>query len=352
MKPLRVCFLIQAMSDGGAQKQCIYLLNELQKRNDIELHLIYFFSGIHDHLLETANLAVHRLEIGSNYNPLNIVQLLKLLKQIQPDILVSWLHACDAYSFFVKRSIPRMRWLMTERDSSYPPDPRYWLRRQLGIYADAIIANSEKGKAYWQDAGANCPCFVVPNIVKATPIPGSRAQSAIYVGRLEQQKNVTTVVRSFCVLARRRSELKFFILGEGSLRPELEAIVRAADLERRIDFLGFQQNVLPHLSRAGVVVSLSHHEGLPNAMLESVAAGTLVVASDIPEHRELLGPDYPFYVVDRNSPEASAAVIDSALQSKNYDVLGFSKARISKMEPQTISETYMSIFRSIAGCQE
>lgn len=354
MKTIRVCFLIQAMSDGGAQKQCVYLLNELQNRKDVDLHLIYFFPGVHDHLLQRGNLSIHKLSVGSNYNPMNILRLRTLLRDLQADILLSWLHACDIYSFFVKLSMPELTWLMTERDSSYPPDPRYWLRRHIGIYADAIIANSEKGKAYWIAAGAMQPCIVIPNTVQPIlPASGaSRINTVLYAGRLTHQKNVTAVIESFCILARRRPELRFSILGDGILKGDLEDIVQSARLGDQIEFLGFRQDIADHLSKAGMVVSLSHHEGLPNVLLESVMAGSTIVASDIPEHRELLGPDYPFYVSDRNDPGACADVMEKALSTTSTDVMAFANSRISQMSPKQIAASYIDVFRRMKSMRD
>lgn len=351
MKPLRICFLIQAMSDGGAQKQCIYLLNELAKRADVELHLIYFFHGVHDPLLNKRNIHIERLPVKSNYDPRNILRLHKLLVRIQPDLLISWLHACDTYSFFLRLSMPTMRWIMTERNSFYPRDMRFWLRRQLGKHADAIISNSPQGDAYWHKAGARGLQFMIPNIVPRSVVthPQNRCEnSVVHIGRLEPQKNVIVVVRAFCVLADRRSDLRFSFIGDGSLRPQLEAIAREAGLSDRIKFLGFQSDVSSYISTAGVVVSMSHHEGLPNVLLEAVAAGTPIAASDIPEHRDLLGPDYAYYVEKRNDVDACAASIERALreQERSY---GYAKARLADMTAENIGDLYVNAFRTVAA---
>ncbi|UPK25704.1 glycosyltransferase [Bradyrhizobium sp. 195] len=325
------------------------MLNELQKRDDIELHLIHFYTGVHDHLLQNINLKIHRIPVRSNYDPRNILSLRALIRKIQPDILLSWLHACDAYSFFVRLGTAGLTWIMTERDSKYPPDFRYWLRRRLGVFADGIIANSEKGKLYWIEAGAARPCFVIPNIVQPHALIDSSiaSNSVVYAGRLEPQKNVPIVVQAFCALAKRRPDLRFTILGDGSLRSELQGIVLRAGLSDRIDFLGFRQDISAYLSKAAVVVSLSHHEGLPNVLLESVAAGSKIVASNIPEHRELLGPDYPFYVSNRDDPIACADIVEMALLSGPSNAMEFAISRIANMTPEKIAASYANSFRSM-----
>ncbi|MET4330382.1 glycosyltransferase involved in cell wall biosynthesis [Bradyrhizobium sp. i1.15.2] len=351
MKPIRVCFLIQAMSDGGAQKQCIYLLNELARRDDVELHLLYFFPGVHDALLNREKIIIKQIPVRSNYDPLNILRLRRELEQVRPQVLLSWLHACDTYSFFLRWSMPSLRWIMTERNSFYVRDVRFWLRRHLGRYADAVIANSPQGDAYWQAANARGRRFVIPNIVQ-TPQVGAidRSNTILHVGRLEPQKNVEVLIRAFCTLAKRRDDLSFLLVGDGSLRPTLEAVVRKEGVSSRVAFAGFRTDVARYIAAARALVSISHYEGLPNVLLEGVSAGAPIIASAIPEHVELLGSKYAYYVHDRSSPEECADTIELALRAADPTVdLEFALSKLSSMTPDKVAERYVDVFRSIAG---
>src|SRR5690606_22235339 len=102
-KQMRICFMIQGFGDGGAQKQCIYLLNELQQRVGVELFLIRFHDGqVHDSLLEIGNLTVYTIQTSSNYDPRNIARAYRLIRCLSPDILMSWLPCCDVYAGFIR----------------------------------------------------------------------------------------------------------------------------------------------------------------------------------------------------------------------------------------------------------
>ncbi|MEI9886071.1 MAG: glycosyltransferase [Rhizomicrobium sp.] len=348
-----MCFLIPGFGDGGAQKQCIYLLNELQSRDDVAVDLIHFHPGTHDHLLRRDKLRTTRIECSSNYDPRNILKLAIRLHEIRPDILFSWLHACDVYAFFAKRSVKNMTWLMAERDSDYPADLRYWIRRHLGRHADGIVSNSEMGAEYWQRAGATGRQFVIPNIVyresHVTKSHGDREKMVIFAGRLEAQKNVVAMTYAFCRLAQDMPDWRFLLLGEGSLRTRLEEIVSDAGIGDRVRLLGFRRDIASYLARARLVVSLSHHEGLPNTILESIASGVLVVASDIPEHRALLGAEYPYYVRDRDDVVACTRAIQMALYCNEAgSVLSHAQERIDQMAPENVVRSYMEIFNTMA----
>lgn len=350
--PQRICFLIAGFADGGAQRQCIFLLNELRKDPDLEITLVYFHKGVHDDLLERDGLTVVRVPVKSNYDPRNILKLRRLLKDIRPHILMTWLQNSDVLGLFLRSAVPGMRWLMTERDSDYPLDPRFILRRMLGRHADAIVANSAKGRAYWENAKALGALYVVPNIVHVSGAMSDnvRPSRIVTIGRLEPQKNAGTVVKAFCQLAKRHPLLGFAVIGAGSQEEMLSREVASEGLGERIQFLGFRKDVQRQISESAVVVSMSHHEGLPNVMLESVAGGRLVVASDIPEHKELLGRDYPYLVAERDDPAAVAAMIEVALANAGEtSPLDHARKRIAAMTPEGVASTYRSIFDKLAS---
>jgi len=349
VNPVKVCFFIPALSDGGAQKQCIYLLNELQLRDDIELVLIRNGEGVHDHLLKTDGLELRDIRVGSNYDPRVLLNLIRVISQTKPDILMSWLHASDVYSFFARRAFPRLKWLMTERDSNYPDELRYRVRQILGRHADGIVSNSRAGDAYWAKRRARGTRHVVNNIVSHAPYERSESspvRHVIFVGRLEEQKNPIVVARAFCELAARRSDLQFHMVGDGSTREALESIVRDAGLTDRVELPGFRDDVRSMIANARLVVSLSEHEGSPNVLLESVSAGTPIVASAIAPHHELLGLDYPYLVEHWHDSHHAANVIERAIDDPSAaEALAFARFRVAAMTPQAVADDYMTIFR-------
>lgn len=350
-EPIRVTILIPGFSDGGAQKQCIKLIHALQVRPDISLEVVTLHDGVHDALLGSASNQVLSLNVRSNYDPRNIIQIAHLLRRQTPDILFTWLHACDVYGFFLRGLLPGCRWLMAERDSSYPNDPRYLIRRMLGRHADAVLANSREGVRYWTAAGARGRLFQVSNIVDVPNRQTSARASLgriLHVGRLEPQKNPETTIRAFCLLAKRQPHLDFAIVGQGSLLSGLQEIVNREGLCERIRFLGFRHDAVQLIEEARLVVSLSHHEGSPNVLLEAVASGVPIVASNIPEHRALLGDDFPYLVNDVSSPLEAARVMEKSLADAAPQVaMRFAELQVLSMSSDTVADSYVSIFKEM-----
>jgi glycosyltransferase involved in cell wall biosynthesis len=108
------------------------------------------------------------------------------------------------------------------------------------------------------------------------------------IGRLTRQKDFPTLLRAFAALRRQRPA-RLIILGQGEDRPALEALVAELGLEQDVALPGFRDNPLGYLGASALFVLSSAWEGLPTVLIEALAAGTRVVATDCPSGpREIL----------------------------------------------------------------
>ncbi len=128
-------------------------------------------------------------------------------------------------------------------------------------------------------------------------------------GRLAQEKDYTTLIQAFSkVLAVRPAHL--VILGEGEERKLLEGQVRKLALESAVNLPGFQINPYSWMRRAAVFVLSSRLEGLPNALIQAMACGCPVVATDCPSGpREILDGGRYGHLVPMGDAEALAKAI-------------------------------------------
>lgn len=142
------------------------------------------------------------------------------------------------------------------------------------------------------------------------------------VGRLTRQKDFAGLMRAFASL-RQTCRARLVILGEGKLRPTLEAL--ASELNLQSDFLlpGHVANPHAWVSRASVFVLSSAWEGSPNALTEALALGVPVVATDCPSGpREILreGKIAPLVAV-RDVPGLAAAIAKCLARPPSPDLL-------------------------------
>jgi glycosyltransferase involved in cell wall biosynthesis len=153
--------------------------------------------------------------------------------------------------------------------------------------ADAVIVNSKVQKALLKEAfGSISRTFVVYDGVKLNEIKNaepftinSNIKIVVYVGRLEKYKNVHVMVGSMKHLP---TNYHLYIIGSGSHRLALERLTRSLNLQDRVHFLGFQPDEVVHrwLKTAHVFVHPSAVESFGMTCIESLAAGTPVIAND------------------------------------------------------------------------
>ena len=106
----------------------------------------------------------------------------------------------------------------------------------------------------------------------------------VYAGPLIVRKDPVLLIRSFLDYVDRTDTL--CLLGDG---PLLSTCRRLAGNQKNIFLPGLVRNVADYFRAADLFVSASHAEGMPNAVLEALAASLPVILSDIPAHREVLG---------------------------------------------------------------
>ncbi len=111
-------------------------------------------------------------------------------------------------------------------------------------------------------------------------IPGDRIVIGT-VARAEPYKGVAYLQQAAVQLVQQYPKLDFVFVGDGSLRNELETVVRGLGLSRRIRFLGFRNDVHEIMNAFDIFVLPSLTEGLPNVILEAMASCKPVVATAV-----------------------------------------------------------------------
>lgn len=137
----------------------------------------------------------------------------------------------------------------------------------------------------------------------------------ITVGRLTAAKNYPLLLKAFQKL-RSSLDANLIILGDGEERPRLEALVRDLHLSDHVFMPGYVENPWAYMSKADVFVLSSKWEGLPTVLVEALALGLRVVATDCEYGpRELLRDGELGVLVPVDDADALAAGIQRALKS-------------------------------------
>ncbi|MDP9866840.1 MULTISPECIES: glycosyltransferase family 4 protein [Streptosporangium] len=125
------------------------------------------------------------------------------------------------------------------------------------------------------------------------PAPCLKPIHTVMVGSLLHLKNHATVLRAWPRVLENVPDARLVVLGEGPARSQLLGQARALGVEDHVELRGAvpQAEVVSVLQHARVLAHPSWSEGQPRAVLEAMACGLPVLCSDIPAHREIVGPE-------------------------------------------------------------
>jgi glycosyltransferase involved in cell wall biosynthesis len=148
-----------------------------------------------------------------------------------------------------------------------------------------------------------------------------RTRGILRVGMIARMnasyKNHLKFLRVAASLSQRHRNVEFLLVGDGPLRPELEREAAELGLQGRVRFLGDRRDIAAVLASIDVSVSASASESLSNVLLESMAAGVPVVATNVGGNSELLG-DGRGVLVAAEDEEAFAAGLDRVLTEPEF----------------------------------
>ncbi len=215
----------------------------------------------------------------------------RVLRSERPDIVLGMMTRPSIMAVLAAHGLGA-RVVATEH--SHPPArrlPRFWafLRRQTYPRAYAVVALTRRS-AQWLDTHVpgvrarvipNAVAWPIPGGEPVCPVPGSGDRPFVLaVGRLHPVKGFDCLIRAFARVADAQPQWDLVILGEGAERPALESLRDQLGLQHRIQLPGRVGNVSDWYAAARLYVLSSRTEGLPNSLLEAMAAGLPCLAFD------------------------------------------------------------------------
>lgn len=335
-EPPKVAIFAQDLADGGAERVLANIANGLvQSGVSVDLVLVRH-SGKY---LDQLDRGVRVVCLGTERVLKSIVALKRYLERAQPNAMLSALpHVNIAAIIAAKMARSRTKVVVSEH--SYPSYARRYSGLRLIRFAyrivpvayrlaDAVVAVSDgvandlvdtfrvpRRKVYRiynpivTDEEILAPASVPhPWLAKGAP------PVVLGIGRLAPVKDFDTLIRAFAIL-RKSIDARLIILGEGGLRGALEQTAVKLGIAEDVLLPGFVSDPTLWLSRAAVFVSTSVSESFGNAIVEALACGIPVVATDCPcGPREILEGGKWGALVPVGDADAVAGALMSAIAS-------------------------------------
>jgi glycosyltransferase involved in cell wall biosynthesis len=165
----------------------------------------------------------------------------------------------------------------------------------------------------------------------------------VAAGRLNPQKDYPTLLRAFAGVTR-QIPAQLLILGEGDERAALEALALSLGIRNDVHFLGYMENPLPIMRRAQVFALTSTEEGFGNVLVEALAAGAPVVATDCPHGpREILRDEEFGRLVDVGDVAALTATMCAQMRADKHPISEALALHLEDFSVQHIGERYIDV---------
>lgn len=315
---VRVCFLIERLATGGTETQLLALIRCLDRSRVRPYLALLDGEDETSRALEPADCPVIRMGVRRLRGPRALVKLLEFrryLRRERIEVLQPYL-TDSTYFGVVAGVLARVPAIVRTRNNVnhwMTPTHRV-LGRMLNRFVTATVCNSEAARrAVLSDERPDpASVLVIENgvdlerfahIPTFNPDRAPRCPRRIgMVANLRPVKGVDVFVRAAATVARRYPEATFHVAGEGDHRRELEPLIDELGLMGRLILRGRVGDIPAFLAELDVAVLSSRAEGMPNAVLEYMAAGRPIVAAAVGgvpavvthrAHALLVPPDEP-----------------------------------------------------------
>ncbi len=358
----RILQVIPSLDQAGAEKQLCLLARGLRGRG-FDVHVCALTrSGPRARELREAGVPLTVIGKRWKVDPQTFWRLRRLIASLKPDVVHTWMLAANAYGILaglgcgVGVRIASQRCVDPWKSGLQLAADRYLARR-----ADRIAVNSEAVRQFYVRHGLPPEKIeVIPNAVAPAELsPVNRPQLLEelglpsgarligLVGRLWAQKRVKDAIWAADLLKVIRDDVYLLIVGDGPLRDPLLRFRDQVHIRDKVRFLGQRTDLdrlMPHFD---LLFSTSAYEGQSNAILEAMAAGVPVVATDIPGTRDLVLDGTTGYLAPVGDRARFAryanTLLDDAERAQRMGAAGRERA-VREFSVERMIERYMAIF--------
>jgi glycosyltransferase involved in cell wall biosynthesis len=321
---MRILFFLESLQTGGKERRAAELMSYLKEKGGYEIGLVLTEEEIHYDYVRTAVSQITILKRkGLKYDPGIIFRFYKVCRDFNPDIIHSWGKMATFYSIPAKIicRIPLVANLIADTIKGYGRLSKYAILLKINIFfSDRVLANSRAGLIKY---GLNsAKSRVIYNGVRLSRFTEQfdtlavrkefriRSEYAVVmVATFSEYKDYDLFVNTAKVISAKRDDITFIAVGEG---PEFERIkLRIADEHvENIVLAGRHKNVEKIVSAADIGLLCTKSEGISNSIIEYMALGKPVIASDITGgSRELINEGITGYCTPRDPVLISELII-------------------------------------------
>lgn len=334
---ITVLFPITDLATDGAQRQLLELVKGLDKNCFKPVVLTLKPGGpMEREFREVPQVEVLSLDRRGKYDLLGVFKVWGILRRMKADVVQPFLTPATFFGLLPALLSRTPVKIVTERAGPGARNARlgyrFYLKAEdlLTRFADWSVANSQAGREYLIRRGINpARIRVIYNGINLSRLTADKegvqkvrrrldvppdGKVVGMMARLFPVKNHAMFLQAAALINQVIPDTRFALVGDGPLRSQLEDMNQELGLASKVTLFGEQRDVGTYLSAFDIAVLTSDTEGCSNALIEAMALGKPIVATDVGGNREVVNHGETGLLVPRDDPEALAEAIITLLR--------------------------------------
>jgi len=311
----RLLYVIGQLSLGGSERQLFYLLANLDRRRYRPGLVVWNYSPQEKYCLDIGALKVPIYGLPTEWSPISKLRgFRKVAQMLAPEVVHSYGFYTNFAAYYAARGAGALAVGSLRSDMARSMKSGGMFRGALNSrWPNCHISNS----AVCAEAARRYSSFFVPkqyvvvrngldlNVFRTSGDTPANSAYVASVGSLLPVKRWDRLLKAIQkVMDLGMKDARFRLAGDGPLRPALEKSARDLGVSQIVEFLGATHDIPAFLREAKFLVHTSESEGCPNAVMEAMAAGRAIVATDAGDVPYLIEDGKTGFVVPREDDEA------------------------------------------------
>lgn len=354
----KVFFIIPSFRAGGAERAAILIANELHKKSDLNVTLVVFSAeGSLRNLVENVKV----IDLKKPRARQAFFALRKALQDNNPDVVFSALPQANVLVYLIN-TFTKKTWKTVCMLQNYyekiiektNPMISFLFTKALEN-ADVVIPNSKEMAKNLIDSTNVSPEHVHPiynpiDLERVQKLGKENVDSEIFnyrpiligCGSLEEQKGFKYLIGALPEIKEGYPDAQIVLLGEGSLKSELQKQAKNLNISDSVHFFGFVDNPYKYMCAADVFILSSLWEGLPTVLIEAMATGISIVATNCPTGpQEILKRGKLGKLIPTHDSKAISGRIHNILRDGKVESEDFIE-RANDFRPEIIIKRYVN----------
>jgi glycosyltransferase involved in cell wall biosynthesis len=312
----RLLYIVGQLGSGGLERQLCYILENIDRERYRPELVVWNFRGDDTYVPHIRKLGIplHQIPCGMRRTA-KLIAFRRMLPGIRPELIHSYTFHTNFAAWWGALGTNIIPIGSTQSDFARE-------KKQSGMLLGRLSARWPRQQICNSSLAANLASrcrspfapgrfWVVRNGVdlgtfRPAPLPATNEARIIAVGSLLAVKRWDRLLSAAAILKKRHLDFFIQIAGDGPLRAALECQARQLGVADRVQFLGHSDNIPALLANATFLVHTSETEGCPNVIIEAMACGRAIVATDAGDIPSLIENERSGFVVRRGDDEALA----------------------------------------------